>query len=197
MAVITEARDRLERTEDLTLKTPLLNYRQTWIGMILTVYEPRRGELLHDPSGEPLKVIMQIGGTMPVRPGYYRLDKRAYSLDRDEDVPTLEQVEFSEECLFIPCEVFPTLLAPPNQKCAVFNHRRKLEYDFGFGGPVWGYTDEEGVFQPGNIPRNMKREQFVLPDTAISIPLHDKWRRETEDFWVEEERKAKTHQAAA
>ncbi len=180
MLSITEAL----RTERGQPPVPViaLNLRDVWLGMILKVFDPKKQALLQDPNGEILKVVMQADGTDTVRPYFYRLE-RSYNKGGNDDIVTLEQMEIPSDLLFYPTERFFPMFAPPNGTYAVFTEGRKLQFEFGFGGPVWGHTNAQGAFEPEYIPRNMKADQFVLPKSAVLIRLRSTWRPEIDAFW--------------
>ncbi len=161
----------------------VLNYRDIWTGMILIVYDPKKGEVLGDKDGQSLRVIMQLGGTDTVRPGLYKLNAGLYNQDYNRDVPTAGQVELDDGYLYFPTEIFSPGSASSGRTYAVFDNGGSLRFNYGNGACVWGHTNDKGIFEPGNMPRNMRKEQFDLPKTAVLIRLHESFRPETRTFW--------------
>lgn len=161
----------------------VLNYRNAWEGMMLTVFDPEKGSMIEDANGQPLRVIILLGGTDTVRPGLYKLNAGLYNQDGNGDVPTAGQVELDGGSLYFPTEIFSPESAPPSRTYAVFNDGESLRFNDGNGARVWGHTNDKRMFEPENIPRNMKKEDFVLPKTAVLIRLHESFRPETRAFW--------------
>ena len=163
--------------------TIVLNYRNVWDGMMLTVFDSEKGSMIEDANGQPLRVIMLLGGTDTVRPGLYKLNAGLYKQDDNGDVPTAGQVELDPASLYFPTEIFSPESAPSNRTYAVFNDGECFRFNGGNGARVWGNTNDRGIFEPENIPRNIKKEDFVLPKTAVLIRLHESFRPETRAFW--------------
>lgn len=139
--------------------------------------------MIKDTNGQPLRVVMLLGGTDTVRPGLYKLNAGLYNQDDNGDVPTAGQVELDDGSLYFPTEIFSPGSAPSNRTYAVFNDGEVFRFNGGNGAGVWGNTNDKGIFEPGNIPRNMSKEQFDLPKTAVLIRLHESFRPETRAFW--------------
>lgn len=161
----------------------VLNYRDVWTGMILIAYDPKKGSMIEDANGQPLRVVMLLGGTDTVRPGLYKLNAGLYDQDDNRDVPTAEQVELGDGYLYFPTEIFSPGSTLLNRTYAVFNDGGFFRFNDGNGARVWGNTNDKGIFEPENIPRNMRKEDFVLPETAVLIRLHESFRPETRTFW--------------
>jgi len=161
----------------------VLNYRNIWDGMMLTVFDPKKGSMIEDANGQRLRAVMLLGGTDTVRPGLYKLNAGLYNQDDNGDVPTAGQVELDPASLYFPTEIFSPESAPSNRTYAVFNDGECFRFNGGNGARVWGNTNDRGIFEPENIPRNIKKEDFVLPKTAVLIRLHESFRPETRAFW--------------
>jgi len=161
----------------------VLNYRNVWEGMMLAVFDSEKGSMIEDADGQPLRVVMLLGGTDTVRPGLYKLNAGLYNQDDNRDVPTVGQVELDGGYLYFPTEIFLPGSAPSSRRYAVFNDGGPFRFNDGNGACVWGHTNDKGIFEPRNIPRNMKKEQFDLPKTAVLIRLHESFRPETRAFW--------------
>ena len=161
----------------------VLNYRNIWDGMMLTVFDPKKGSMIEDANGQRLRAVMLLGGTDTVRPGLYKLNAGLYNQDDNGDVPTAGQVELGDGYLYLPTEIFLPGSAPSSRRYAVFNDGGFLRFNDGNGARVWGHTNDKGIFEPGNIPRNMSKEQFDLPKTAVLVRLHESFRPETRTFW--------------
>lgn len=161
----------------------VLNYRNVWDGMMLTVFDSPKGSMIEDANGQPLRVIMLLGGTDTVRPVLYKLNAGLYNQDGNGDVPTAGEVKLDPASLYFPTEIFSPGSASPNRTYAVFNDGESFRFNDGNGARVWGNINDKGIFEPENIPRNIKKEDFVLPQTAVLVRLHESFRPETRAFW--------------